>query len=406
MYLTNEEKRMLSGERGEAMRLSMEILTEVGKAYGAERMLEIRSAHVGAVYPHLEASVMLMERFAEAGGKFAVPTTVDPAYNPQNFNKWEEFPEPEDLQEKSTRIFKAIKKMGVIPNWSCIPYFQGNLPRFGQHISWMEGSAICFANSVLGARTNRTTMGVERAAAIVGRVPEFGLHLDRNRAGNVLVRIEYTPKTLYDYSTIGYIIGEYFSDRVPVIEGLPSETTANQLKALCASAASRGVVALYHAVGLTPEAPTKEQAFKGQKPLEEMKIGEKEIKESLDRINTYGGGDLDAVLVGCPHPLVEEIKELAVLFQGRKVKEGVKFCLFISSDVAQQAREMGYMEVLEAAGVDVFEGDCIVFCPLKLWGWKNVATDSAKYANILPSDPTYVDVLYVDTKECVEIATV
>ena len=405
MYLTDEEKRMLSGERGEAVRLSMEILTKVGTGYEAERMVEIKSVHACACYHHLVASVELMESFAIRGGQFVVPTTVDPAHTPRNFDKWKEFPEPDDLKEKAIRLAKAIEKMGVIPNWSCIPYFQGNLPRVGQHICWTESSAISFANSVLGARTNRTTMGVEIAAAITGRVPEFGLHLDENRKGNVLVHMEYVPRTLYDYHTIGYIVGKNFSDRIPVIEGLPEGTTANQLKVLGSTAASRGAVPLYHAVGLTPEAKTKKQAFGGRKPDAEIKIGEKEIKSAQEEITTYKGGRLDAILLGCPHPILEEVKELALLLRGRKVKEGIKFCLSVSSDVVQWARQAGYMEVLEKAGVDVFEGDCILFCPVTLWGWKNIATDSATYANIFPSDPTYLNVLYVNTKECVELGT-
>jgi predicted aconitase len=406
MYLTDEEKRMLSGERGEAVRLSMEMLTKVGTIYGAERMLEIKSAHAVASYPHLVASVELMESFAMAGGQFAVPTTVNPSHLPLNFDKWKDLPEPEDLKEKSTRLVKAVEKMSVIPTYSCIPYFQGNLPRVGEHIAFAESSVISFVNSVLGARTNRNAEGmIEIAAAITGRTPEFGMHLEENRIGNVLAHVEYTPQGLYEYHTIGYIIGKNFGDRIPVIEGLPEGTTANQLKVLGASAAGRGAVPLYHAVGLTPEAKTKRQAFRGRKPIAEMNITRKEIESALEEITTYRGGDLDAVLIGCPYPILEEVRELALLLQGRKVKEGIKFCLFVSKDVVEWTRQMGYMEVLERAGVDVFQGDCILYCPVTLWGWKNVATNSAKLANMLPSDPTYLDVLFVDTKECVEIGT-
>ena len=405
MYLTEKEERMLNGEEGEAVRVSLELLTRIGSIYGAERLVEIKSVHAAAVYHHLTASVELMEKYADLGGKFRVPTTADPTHGPNSFDRWEEFPEPEEQKKNATRLVRAIEKMGVIPNWSCTPYFQGNLPRFGECVSWVESSAISFANSVLGARTNRTSMGVEIASALTGRAPEFGLLLEENRGGNVLVVLEYVPETLFDYSTIGFIIGKTFSDKVPVINHLPRGTTANQLKVMGAAAASRGTVPLYHAVGITPEARTLEEAFKGKKPEDQIKIGDKEVKEAIADINTYSGGHLDAVLIGCPHPTVEEVGELAHLLRGKRVRKDIKFCLFASNDVINWSRGLGYIEIIEASGVDIFEGDCINFFPITLWKWKNIATNSAKYANILPSDPTYVDVLYVDLKGCVEAGT-
>ena len=216
MYLTDEEKKMASGERGEAVRLSMEILTKVGTIYGAERMVEVNSVHASAVYPHLTASVELMENYERMGGRFCVPTTVNPAHTPINFDKWKEYREPEERKEKCSRLVRAIVKMGVIPNWSCIPFFQGNLPRMGEPVAWVESSAVSFANSVLGARANRTAAGVEIPVAITGRAPEFGLYLEENRIGNALVRVETRPRTLFDYHTLGYIIGKRFSDRIPV----------------------------------------------------------------------------------------------------------------------------------------------------------------------------------------------
>jgi len=405
MDLTDYEKRMLDGEEGEAKRMSMEILYALGNVYGASRMVPIQSAHVLAVYPHLEASPEIMEKFAKAGGRFAVPTTVDPGHNEKNFDKWKEFPEPEHLKQNSIRLAKAVETMECIPNWSCTPYYQGNLPRKGAYISWAESSAISFANSVLGARTNRTTIGVDIAAAITGRTPYFGLLLEESRYANARVVIEKQPSSMYDYNILGYIIGKNLSDRIPAIEGLPESTTANDLKVLGAAAASRGVVPLYHAIGITPEAKSREITYGGKKPKVELKIGTKEISEAESDINTYASGNLDAILVGCPHPTIGEIAELTCLINGRKVKKGMKFCLFISADVLHLAELMGFRRKIEDSGVDIFTGDCILFCPVASWGWKNIVTNSAKYANLLPSDPTYFKVLFTDLKGCVELGT-
>ncbi|MCB2141277.1 aconitase X catalytic domain-containing protein [bacterium] len=399
MKLSDLEKRMLDGVDGEAKRMAMEILVKLGTIYEADKLVPIQSAHVLAVYPHLEASPAIMEKFADAGGKFCVPTTVDPGHNEKNFDKWPEFKEPEELKSKSIRLSKAVESMGCIPNWSCTPYYQGNLPRKGEFIAWTESSAISFANSVLGARTNRTTMGVDLASAISGYTPHFGLLLDENRVGNVSIKLETPPRTMYDYNLLGYMIGKKFSDKIPVIDGLPPTTTCNNLKALGAAAASSGVIPLYHALGLTPEAPTREIAFGGKNP------GKKEIDEAKIDISTFEKGDIDAVLIGCPHPTIGELGELTKLVQGRKVKKRIKFCLFASADVVQIAKKMGMVEVFEQSGIDIFEGDCVLFCPARTWGWKNVATNSAKYANLLPSDPTYFKVLFTDLKGCVKVGT-
>ncbi|MFC1871013.1 aconitase X [Chloroflexota bacterium] len=406
MYLSDEEEIMLSGEEGETVSLSMEVLTKIGAVYGAERMVHVRSAHTGCAYSQFNAAVEMMEKFADLGGKFRTFTTVNPTLLPDNCNCWDEIQEPDELKQATVRQINAINKMGVIPNWSCTPYFQGNLPRLGEPVSWVESSAVIFANSVLGARTNRTTMGVDIASAITGRVPEFGLLLKENRAGNVLVALEFQPSSLFDYNTIGFIIGKLFAGMIPVIEGLPPKVTANELKVMGAAAAIRGGIALYHAVGVTPEARTREEALQGKKPLMELTIREEDVKVAQEEMCTIKGGKIDAVLVGCPHPSVEEIKDLAGLLIGKTIRKDIKFCLFASLDVIEWSRQMGYIETIESSGVKIFVGGCIIFHPTGIWGWKNIATNSAKLACSLPSYPNNLDVLYVDTKQCVDMATI
>lgn len=405
MVLTDEEKRMLAGEDGEAISLSMGLLVKFGEVFGAERMVPVRSAHIACSYPEFISAVEVREKFAQLGAKFRTMTTVNPVVNPDYFDRWKDLPEPEELKRNSVRQIKALEKMGVIPNWSCTPYFQGNLPRLGECVSWVESSAIIFANSVLGARTNRTTLGIDLASAITGKAPQFGLLLEENRAGNVLVQVEYKPRGLFDYHTTGYIIGKQCAGKVPVIEGLPPETTANELKVMGAAAAIRGGIALFHAVGITPEARSKEEALRGKKPEFEVRIEKSDVKLAIEELNTIKGGKIDAVLVGCPHPTVEEVRELALLLEGKRVREDVKFFLYASGDVIHYACRMGYVQAIEAAGVRIFEGECITSHQTAAWGWKNIATDSAKFATTLPGDPTCFDVLYADTKKCVDLAT-
>ena len=407
MRLTEKEERMLAGEEGEAVQLAMQILTKIGDAYGAERMVPISSVHAGCFCPQFSSAVEMMERLAELGGKFLVTTTANPIINPANTERWAELREPDSLKEAIVRQTDAFLRMGGIPTWSCVPYYQGNLPRFGERIAWVESSAIIFVNSVLGARTNRTSSGADIASAITARVPEHGLLLDENRAGSVLVTLDFEPKSMFDYQNIGFTLGAKSSGEVPVIEGLPNWTTANQLKAMGAAAATKGGLALYHAVGITPEAATRHKAFQGRVPKFEFRIQEKDIIEAIEEMNTVKSpGKVDAVLVGCPHHTVNEIKELAELLQGKKVLRDVKFCLFASSEAVNWARRAGYVDIIEASGAAILEGECAVLHPsVGAWGWKNVASNAAKYACTLPHSPTYLNVLYTDTKNCVDLAT-
>jgi predicted aconitase len=404
MRLTDEEKRMLAGEEGEAVKLSMEVLVRIGEVYGAKRLVPIRSVHAGCAYPNFEAAVDMMERFADLGGRFRTVTTVNPNLQAGNVSRWGDLQEPETLHRAVARQNEAIERMGVIPSWSCVPYFAGNLPRVGEPVSWVESSAIVFANSVLGARTNRTTMGVDVASAITGRVPEFGLLLDENRVGNVLVHMQFQPRNRFDFNTVGYAIGKHCAGKIPVIEGLPSSTTANDLKVLGAAAATRGGIALFHAVGITPEASTRDEAFQGRKPELEWVIDEEIIKSAADELTTCTTGKVDAVLLGCPFPTVEEIKELAERLHDRHIRAGVAFCLFASSMTIGLARKMGYVDPIEAFGVRIIEDECFVSHSVREWGWRNIATNSAKCACTLAQGPTYLGVLYTDIDGCIAAA--
>jgi predicted aconitase len=406
MKLTDEEKQMLDGKFGEAARYSLEILVKLGLMYGAEHFVEIESAHVALSYPYFQASIDLAEIFADKGGKFRLPATTNTTHWPSNFNRWPELPESSEYHERCRRLIAAVKKMGGIMTCSCTPYYQGNLPRFGAYCSWTESSAITFANSVCGARANRITDGLDKAAAITGRMPYFGLYLDENRKGNALVKVEFTPKNLTDYGLLGYLVGKYFGDKIPVIEGLPAKTTVNQLKVFGAAAAGSGAVPLYHCVGLTPEARTREQAFGGVKTDLEIKIGPKEIAAAVADLNTAKEERFDAVFLGCPHPDIAEVKNLAALLSGKRVKAGVKFWIFISADVLALARNLGYADLIEETGAEFLERTCAIFFDLKSWGWKTVLTDSPKFANLLPSDPTWLNAILLDTEGCIKAAIV
>jgi len=404
MYLSDIDKRMIYGEGGLANQFSMQILIRLGEIYGAKRMVPIKSAHVGCVYPQFGAAIEIMKKVDDLEGEFCVPTTANPVLNPINFNKWNELNEPLKLQKLAKKQIAYVLKMGAIPVWTCTPYFEGNLPHYGEMISWEESSAVIFANSVLGARTNRTTIGVDIASSIVGRVPEYGLLLDRNRKANILIKLNFEPKSLFEYGTLGYIIGKLCGGKIPVIENLPESTNVNHLKVLGSSMATKGGISIFHAVGITPEARTKEEAFQNTKPEYEYVITRKNIKDSIIELNTAKNKKVDAIAIGCPHAGIEEIKELAILLSGKKINKDLHFCIFSSERTIELAKKMKFVNIIKGAGAKIFPGSCLVFQSTKLWGWKSVATNSAKYALTLPSKPNELEAYYTSLEECVDLA--
>lgn len=404
MYLSDVDKRMIYGEGGLANQFSMQILIRLGEIYGAKRMVPIKSAHVGCVYPQFGAAIEIMKKVDDLEGEFCVPTTANPVLNPINFNRWNELNEPLKLQKLAKKQIAYVLKMGVIPVWTCTPYFEGNLPHYGEMISWEESSAVIFANSVLGARTNRTTIGVDIASSIVGRVPEYGLLLDRNRKANILIKLNFEPKSLFEYGTLGYIIGKLCGGKIPVIENLPESTNVNHLKVLGASMATKGGISIFHAVGITPEARTKEEAFQNTKPEYEYVITRKNIKDSIIELNTAKNKKVDAIAIGCPHAGIEEIKELAILLSGKKINKDLHFCIFSSERTIELAKKMKFVNIIKEAGAKIFPGSCLVFQSTKLWGWKSVATNSAKYSLTLPSKPNELEAYYTSLEECVDLA--
>src|ERR1019366_2945679 len=211
--------------------------------------------------------------------------------------------------ERQIKIEKLLRRMGVIPTRTCTPYTTFNVPRFGEDLGWSESSAVVFANSVIGARTNRLAAYVDVCAALVGRVPRFGLHLPECRRGEVLFDLAPDISDSFEdhfFPVLGYFVGQRTGDRIPVITGI-RHATLDQLKAFGAAAAASGSVALYHMVGVTPEARTLEEAFGPRPPAENMAVGRREIALTLEQMSTGEGGPVDVVGLGCPHASIDQM---------------------------------------------------------------------------------------------------
>lgn len=356
MYLTDKENEMLSGKDGPLVQKCMEILVTLGEIFGAKRMIEIGNVHSpGVSYRVAGDAGLAYVCDASEQGKFCVPTTLNTIGI--DCESWKDIGFPEDFSHAQLKLNDAYKKLGSLANYTCTPYLTGNIPAFGEHVAWGESSAIIFANSVIGARTNREGGPSALAAAVTGRVPAYGYHLDENRKGTHLVRVNMPLKTDRDYAVLGYSVGQSVGNLVPVFDNIANRPTLENLKALGAALASSGGVALYHIVGITPEAPTKEVIL--GKTFEIINFGEQEYNAVLDNFTLDETPDL--IVIGCPHCSINELKQIAEVLEGKKVKRDMWICT--AKQTLALAERMGYAETLKKAGATILLDTCPVLCP-------------------------------------------
>jgi len=374
MHLTAEEEKIFAGEKGEVLERMFRLLVRLGDIYSADRMIPVSSVQVAGVsYKSIgDPGLAFLEDFAAKGAKVKVLTFLNPAG--MDMENWKELGFPEEFAKKQTMIMDAFKKMGIVVTATCTPYLAGNLPRFGEHIAWSESSAVSFANSVLGARTNREGGPSALAAALCGVTPNYGLHLDNNRKPNVVIKVDANLQFNSDYGALGYYVGKQVKNKIPFFAGL-KEANTDQLKALGAAMAASGAVALYHVENQTPEAHLMDV-----NGLEKIEVGDGEIKGTYEKLNT--GKDADIAILGCPHASLREIADLAHKLEGKHLKKPLWICT--SRITKESANRMGYTSTIEKAGGKVVADTCMVVSPIQDMGYKTTAVDSGKAANYLP----------------------
>ncbi|MEM2128906.1 MAG: aconitase X catalytic domain-containing protein [Candidatus Methanomethylicaceae archaeon] len=377
MDLDSEEEGMLKGTEGVASKKAMELLVAIGEVMGAERMVRITSAQVSGVsYGNIgDAGLEFLEDWAESGARVRVPTTLNPCG--MDLERWQEMGVDESYHDKQLRIIGAFRRMGVRTTCTCTPYLVGNLPKEGDHVAWSESSAVCYANSVIGARTNREGGPSALAAAIAGRTPMYGLHLDENRAPTVVIEVEAEVRTRHDFSLLGYAVGRRIGTGVPLFKGI-RRADRDGLKMMCAALAASGGIAMFHIPGVTPEAGRWRS-----EGLERVTIGIRELEDC--RAALAFGGEPDLCCIGCPHCSLEELGEVARLVEGRKVAQGKGLWVWTSKDVREAGERHGYVRAIEEAGGKVLADTCMVVCPLEKAGFKHMVTDSCKAAHYVPS---------------------
>ncbi|MES0032866.1 aconitase X [Mesorhizobium sp. M0040] len=404
LELTAGDQSMLHGEQGSAAVAAMKILVAFSKAVGARKLLDIAGAHIDGCLYHGQASLDFVERLIEGGGRVRVPTTL----NVGSFDLIHPglVKMPVSQETPARRLMKAHLELGCQATFTCAPYQTRFRPRFGEQIAWGESNAIVFANSVIGARTNRYGDFVDLCCAMTGRAPAWGLHLSENRRGQVLFELTdaaFEPSDAL-FVGVGLIIGQRARDRIPVISGLPQPRDEDQLKALGAAAATTGAVALFHAVGITPEAKTPDEALHGLAPEEKIRISRADIHHALARLSSVPDGvQLAAVSLGTPHFSHDEWMRLLPLL--REVGPGKGVPIYVNTGRATLTRlqDEGALAGMEAFGLVPVTDTCTYVTSIleRLDGV--VMTNSGKWAHYAPGN-IGVSVAFGDMEDCVRSA--
>jgi hypothetical protein len=394
MALTAEERAMLEGDRGPGVRQAMEIVLALGRIYDAQRLVPVSSVQVAGVsYRNLgEAGLAFLREWADQGARSSVLATLNPAGI--DLEAWRELGFSEDFAQRQMAVVEAYQALGVLPTCTCTPYLVGNVPRVGEHVAWAESSAVSYANSVLGVRTNREGGPSALAAAITGRTAAYGLHLDGNRRASLRVEVRCPIDSLADFGALGYLVGKQARNRVPYFEGLMVDAKT-ELKALGAAMAASGAVALYHVAGVTPEADRPETLMPGHQTFVVDDLG-----PAYNALNA-AAKDIDLVWFGCPHAGLEEMARIVRLLDGRRVSSAL--WVTTARETRARAETEGLVDDIEASGGRVIADMCVVVAPMHELGYRTLATPSAKGAWYVPSHAGLA-VRYGTMEQCVEAA--
>ncbi len=382
MFLTQEEERMLDGEYGEATARLMRLLVKLGEINGAERMVPVSSAQIAGIsYKNIgEPGLEFLEEISK-DARVRIPAFMNPAG--MDLERWRELGIPEDFAEGQMRIVNALKKMGVIPAATCTPYLSGLVPRYGEHIAWAESSAVIYANSIIGARTNREGGPSALAAAVTGRTPLYGLHLDENRQPTIGFNVRADVRGEYGFSVLARAVTEHVKKGIPYFRGISGGP--DELKVFGATLAAFGAMALYHAEGVTPE--------RVDPPREFVDIEERDLRETEEALREEYG-DVDLIVLGCPHFSVSQARRLLSLLGDRSFR--VPAWIFVSYGVKEVLERAGIKQALEERNAKVLSDMCAVVAPLDALGIRSAVTNSGKMFRYLPSTngvKTYLDSL-------------
>lgn len=385
MYLTREEEQIYDGEYGWVNQACMKILVRLGELFNATKLIPIESAHVSGVsYKTLgDAPAEFLQALANAEGKVKVRATL----NPQGFDPEYLFRKlPERIREKQFNILKQFERMGFTRSLTCTPYYLEK-PKQGSHLAWAESSAVVYANSVLGAWTNREGGPSALASAIVGKTPDYGMHRAENRQPNILVKVRASLQNEAEFGALGIYLGKILEDKIPAIQGL-NDVSEEKLKQLGAALATTGMVNMFY---------RNIQLKRGK--MEKISVEEEDLKRTVESLSTTAKKKPDLIFVGCPHCSLNEIRKIARLMNGKKVRAGTELWVCTSHYVKERAGK--YVEEIEKGGGHVLTDMCTIVSWTETLGIKTIMTNSAKTAYYAPT-LNKAETIFAPLKQCLK----
>lgn len=398
MLLSDEEKSMRDGAEGQAVAAAMDLLIRYGEGLGAERLCEVRNVAGTSTQP-----TPAKEKIAAVGGwkkaysvinldcdddieipKMRVPTCqLQHGFSADAMDITPYNPHLVTLQE-GAEAFASDRGINILA--TCTPYQVGNVPVRGEHIAWMESSAVVYANSVIGAKSNCEGTASTGAAGLTGRIPYWGNHLDANRKGTHLIRSDVRVDSFMEWGLFGYFAGEIVQEERPVLTGNLVLPSASDLKHLGAALATSGGVEIFHLPGVTPEAPTVEDAFARRSLPEAIPYTHADRRLAYETLNNQGNSeDVDFILLGCPHASLDQIRDIAALLDGKKLNAGTELWVMTPRALRSVADRNGWSETIERAGGRLLTDSCPAMSRTAPKGTRVFATDSAKQAHYLPA---------------------
>lgn len=399
MKLTGTQQAMLDGERGWPAQVAMRLLAAVGRALDADALVPVASVHLSLSGVSVgEPGRRFYDDLVARGGRFVVPTTL----NVLSLDRRDRGGDPSLAASESTQlaIVRACESMGGTPIYTCNPFLLGVVPRAGESVAWNESATAPYVNGVLGARTNREG-ATALASALTGFTARYGMHVDAARRGGIGIELATPVEGADAFAVLGGAVGRIAGARVPVLDGLARVPTFDEYTAFCAAFAAVGPGAIFHIVGMTPEAPDRlPPGVDGGPPV---RIDAQMLAQEVRAHSTAQGERVDVVAVGCPHASIEQLREIAACVGARRVHPGTRFVVQTSAVIAQAAEGEGIAQALREAGVELTADTCVHIAYRQAPAGAVLATNSLKIAYLTGSHD--VGVRFGPLPACVDAAT-
>jgi predicted aconitase len=414
--LALDEQEMLGGTRGAVQQKAMELLVKYAEGLGADRFVDTNNVTIIAgsipdikivqkVVPSLDADEIASKFLLDSDERVVLDnvkafTTTNATFRDQRYPELQRGGKAHcDLLQK---MADYLKRVGVIHLATCTPYQVGNIPMKGDHCAWTESSAVAFCNSVLGGRTNIEGLHSSFASAVTGKTPLWGMHLDENRLGTVIIDVNIDVELLRDWYLLGYYVGSQVGLDIPIYTNIRKVPDLQRLMGMCAAGIAGGSIVKFHIVGITLEAPSLEVASGNRKGLPVLTYGKHERKLAYERLNHSESDKVDVVVLGCPHAGLDRLRAIAGMLEGKRINKNTRLYVTTCHPMKHVADQQGYTEIISKAGGSVWKDSCglvLVADPSTVF-----ACDSAKMANYLPGETGSKNTWFGTTEECIEAA--